>query len=81
MENTLEMFNKRAYILSVIYVNREYHWKSMRLDGESVGFAKHFCTKSQKVKSFSDENDNKWKKNGTFVAEVLYYTQNIGKWT
>ena len=31
----------------------------MRFDGESVGFAKHFCTNSQKVKSFSDKNDNK----------------------
>lgn len=31
----------------------------------------------QKVKSFCGEDDNKCKKNSTFVAEVLSYTQKI----
>ena len=33
----------------------------------------------QKFKSFCGEDDNKCKKNSTFVAEVLSYTQKIGE--
>ena len=40
-----------------------------------------FSSSSQKVKSFCGEDDNKCKKNSTFVAEVLSYTQKIGEWT
>lgn len=51
----------------------------MGFGNENVGFVKQFCANPQKVKSFSDENDNKYRENSTFAIKVLYYAQNIGK--
>ena len=52
--------------------------KSENWDVGVIAFVKHFCTNSQKLKSFLDKGADKCNKNATFVAEVLYYTQNIG---
>ena len=51
--------------------------KSENWNAGVIAFVKHFCTNSQKLKSFLDKGADKCNKNATFVAEVLYYTQKI----